>query len=184
MSRKDIFGITVIDNQHWLDRIRNLSKKIQRQAWMTEENGLFYKNNRLYIPGYRDIKLDILQELHDGTAGHFGYRKTLERVTRNFFWEGMAADIEDFVKSCEACQRSKSSTQKPFGTLNPISPPEDKFETFSMDFIGPLPTTKQGNYNGILVIVDAFTKAVSLAPMNFNYSAQDIAHIVFTRIIS
>ena len=64
--------------------------------------------------------------------------------------------------------------------LNLIPPPEDKFKTFSMDFIGPLPMTKGNKNNGILVIVDTFTKAVSLAPINFNYSAQDIAHIVFT----
>ena len=104
LSRKDIFGITIIDNQHWLDRIRNLSKKTQRQAWMTEENGLFYKDNRLYIPGYRDVKMTIIQENHDGTAGHFGFRKTLERVTRNFYWEKLAQDVQDFVKTCEACQ--------------------------------------------------------------------------------
>jgi hypothetical protein len=47
---------------------------------MKEENGLFYKDNRLYVPGYRDIKMQILQENHDGNAGHFGFRKTLERV--------------------------------------------------------------------------------------------------------
>ena len=31
ISRKDIFGITIIENQHWIDRLRQLSDKIQLQ---------------------------------------------------------------------------------------------------------------------------------------------------------
>ena len=184
LSRKDIYGISIIDNQPWMDKIRELSKKIQRQPWMQEENGLIYRKDRIYIPGYRKFKMLIIQENHDGTAGHLGYKKTLEKVTRNLYWEKLAKDVKAFVKSCETCQRNKSSTQKPFGTLNPIMPAENKFETFSMDFIGLLPQTKRDDYNGILVIVDMFSKAVSLSPMNFNYDAKDIAQLVFTRIIS
>jgi antitoxin component of RelBE/YafQ-DinJ toxin-antitoxin module len=52
-----------------------------------------------------------------------------------------------------------------------------------MDFIGPLPITKHG-YDGILVIVDALTKAAALEPIKFTHSAEDIAKIFIKRIIS
>ena len=151
---------------------------------MTYRNGLIYSGDRLYIPGYPDIKKLIIEEIHQGMGGgHFGSKKTLEKVSRNYYWEKMANSIDNFVKSCDACQRSKSSMQKPYGLLNPIPPPNDKFETVSMDFIGPLRTTANG-YDGILVIIDMFTKATTLEPIKFTYGATEIAEVFFKRIIS
>jgi transposase InsO family protein len=95
----------------------------------------------------------------------------------------MSKDIERFVKTCDICQRIKSNTQKPFGTLNPIPPPTTKFDTYSLDFIGPLPRTKSG-YDGILVIVDTFSKLVTLTPIEFQYGAKEVAQVVYDRIVS
>ena len=184
ISRKDIFGITIIENQHWIERLRKLTAKIQQQSWMTYRNGLIYKGYQLYIPGYPDIRKTIIEEIHQGFGGgHLGHKKTLEKVHRNYYWEKMGKDVEAFIKSCEVCQRTKSSTQKPVGLLNPIPPPDNKFDTVSMDFIGPLPTTQNG-YDGILVIVDTLTKAVTLEPIKFTFGAIQIAEIFFKRIIS
>ena len=138
---------------------------------MTQHNGLFFKGNQLYIPGYPDIKMLIIEEIHQGMGGgHLGFKKTLEKVSRNYFWEQMPNSVQQFVSSCDNCQRSKSSTQKPFGMLNPILPPSNKFDVYSLDFIGPLPATSHG-YDGILVIIDMFTKAATLEPINFTYGA-------------
>ena len=95
----------------------------------------------------------------------------------------MSDSIHHFVNSCDSCQRAKSSTQKPFGLLNPIPPPRNKFDVYSLDFIGPLPKSDKG-FDGILVIIDMFTKAATLEPINFTYGAIEIAEIFFKRIIS
>ena len=95
----------------------------------------------------------------------------------------MPRDVLRFIQSCDTCQRNKPSTQKPFGLLNPIEPPLDKFETYSMDFIGPLPKTPAGN-NGILVIVDMLSKAVTLDAIRMTHSAPDIAKIFYKRIFT
>jgi hypothetical protein len=183
ISRKDIFGIT-ITNDHWIEQLRQLSTKVVTKPWMTQRNGLFYKDNRLYIPGYPGIKKLIIEEIHQGMGGgHLGFKKTLEKVSRNYFWEHMANSIQHFVNSCDNCQRAKSSTQKPFGMLNPIPPPANKFDVYSLDFIGPLPKTEKG-FDGILVIIDMFTKAATLEPITFTYGAIEIAEIFFKRIIS
>ena len=183
ISQKDIFGIT-INNQHWIDHIRQLSKKVIPKPWMTQRNGLFFKGNRLYIPGYLDIKMLIIEEIHQGMGGgHLRFKKTLEKVSRNYFWEQMPNSIQQFISSCDICQRTKSSTQKPFGMLNLIPPPSNKFDVYSMDFIGPLPTMPKG-HNGILVIIDMFTKAATLEPINFTFGAAKVAEIFFKRIIS
>ena len=177
----DIYGIEVVENQHWLERIRALTKKVTQPKDTTEHQGLYYKGDRIYIPGYRDIKTAILKEFHD--VGHLGFRKTLAKVSASYWWEGLSKDVEKFVKSCDTCQRIKHSTQKPFGTLNPIEPPTGKFQTYSLDFIGPLPTTTNG-HDAILVIVDMFTKGVTLTPIDFSYGAQKIAEIFRDKIYS
>ena len=130
ISHRDIFGVTIINNQHWIERLRKYSEKITHLPWMTTRNGLIYKNNRLYVPGYHDIRKTIIEEIHQGMGGgHLGFKKTLEKVARNYYWEKMAASIEKFVKSCDTCQRTKSSTQKPLGLLSPIPSPANKFNT-------------------------------------------------------
>ena len=110
-------------------------------------------------------------------------RRPWRKITRNYYWEKMAASVDRFIKSCNTCQRTKSSTQKPFGLLSPIPPPMNKFQTLTIDFIGPLRTTAKG-YNGIMTITDPLTKGVTLEPMNFSYGAMEIAEIFFKRIIS
>jgi hypothetical protein len=151
---------------------------------MTIRNGLIYKKNHLYIPGYHNIRKFIIEEIHQGMGGgHLGFKKTLEKVSRNYYWEKMATSIEKFIKSCDTCQRTKSSTQKPYGLLNPISPPDNKFDTRTLDFIMPLPESEDG-FDGILVITNPFTKAVTLEPIKTTYGATEVAEIFFKRIIS
>ena len=50
------------------------------------DNLLYYKN-RLYIPNSNTIHTWIAQSEHDSKiAGHFGQEKTIELISRNFFW--------------------------------------------------------------------------------------------------
>src|SRR3954469_1618877 len=110
----------IINNQPWMDRVRQLSAKIEQQPWMTTKNSLIYKNDRLYIPGYPDVKKLILEEFHQGPGGgHMGYKKTLAKVAKAYYWEKMPQSVQKFIQTCDICQRIKSSTQKPFGMLNP-----------------------------------------------------------------
>ena len=151
---------------------------------MTHRNGLIYKGNRLYIPVDPNVRKLIIEEIHQGMGGgHLGFKKTLEKVSRNYYWEKMSQIVQQFVNSCDTCQHTKSSTQKPFGMLNPIAPPSNKFDVYSLDFIGPLPVTEEG-YDGILVIIDMFTKATTLEPIKFTYGTSEIAEVFFKRIIS
>ena len=77
----------------------------------------------------------------------------------------------------------KTSTQKPYGEMKPISPPVEKFSTYTMDFIGPLPTTKN-QFNSIMVIIDKLTKFTSITPIKMTFNAEDIARLFFEKIVS
>ena len=70
------------------------------------------------------LQLKVIQENHDTPiAGHFGADKTIELIARTFWWNTMHADVRKFVKSCEQCQRNKSSNQKPARLLRPLELP-------------------------------------------------------------
>ncbi len=43
--------------------------------------------------------------------GHPGIEKTKELVLREYWWPKMKKDIENYVRACETCQRTMSSTQ-------------------------------------------------------------------------
>ena len=66
----------------------------------------------------------------------------------------MYEDIRSYVISCDSCQRrGKQKTKQP---LHPI-PVGDPFYQIGIDFVGPLPATKNGN-RYIITAMDYLTK--------------------------
>ena len=49
----------------------------------------------------------ILESVHDSSAGgcHVGREKTQEKLASRFFWTSMYQDIEEYIKTCEKCQK-------------------------------------------------------------------------------
>ncbi len=87
------------------------------------EDDLLYKQEsdsscapRLYIPaGMRET---ILHEAHDANiSGHLGMDKTLERISRRFYWPQLETSVREYVRTCQACQRNKASNRRPAGLL-------------------------------------------------------------------
>ena len=93
--------------------------------------------------------------LHDHElSAHFGIRATQEKAREKYYWKGMDKDIEDYVKSCEQCQKRGKPSSK--YELNPIEVKEP-FYQIGIDFVGPLPSTKKRK-RYIIVAMDYFTK--------------------------
>ena len=64
----------------------------------TESDGLLYYKNRLYIPESETLQTEIAKGCHDSqVAGYFGQEKTIEIVTRDFYWKGLTEWIRDYV---------------------------------------------------------------------------------------
>jgi hypothetical protein len=121
------------------------------------KDGLLFYENRWVIPNDSALKLRILQENHDSkVAGHFGQFKTIERTKQNFFWNKMEDDVRDYVRSCDTCQRDKTSRHKRYGLLQPLDISYRPWTSISMDFITALP--ESDDYSQIWVIVDRLTK--------------------------
>ena len=100
----------------------------------------------------------ILHEIHDGSCGNHAASRTLvgKAFRSGFYWPTTLADAEDLVRRCPGCQYFAKQIHLPAHNLITI-PPSWPFACWSLDMIGPLPTTL-GGLNHILVVVDKFTK--------------------------
>ena len=60
---------------------------------------------QLVLP--KNLREGVMEIAHDSIlGGHLGGKKTLDRVTSNFHWPGVAGDVQIYVQSCDICQRT------------------------------------------------------------------------------
>lgn len=112
-------------------------------------------------------KAMALEECHyNPMAGHFGARKTQEKLSRRYRWKGMAKDVAAFCNDCLRCRRSTPAKHKPYGPLAPLPPPERAWDEVTFDFITELPPSKVGGlvYDAIMVVVCRLTKMAHYIP--------------------
>jgi hypothetical protein len=145
-------------------------------------DGLLFRNDALVVPNDAALRTQLIQECHDApVGGHLGRDKTTEQVKRRFFWSGMDATINEYVTTCDTCQRNKSSQQAPMGLLRPLPIPPHAWHTVSLDLITGLPPSAQGN-DAIVVFVCKLTKMVHYAACKTAISAAQLADL-FLRTI-
>jgi transposase InsO family protein len=148
-----------------------LSTPTVRRFWMSraqlilKERVLYYtwegtsKQLLLVVP--KSLVQEVLTGCHDcPTSGHLGISKTLARVKQTFMWHSLRADVTDFVKSCQTCNRNKKSRVKPKARMG-VFHAGARMERVHMDMLGPFPDSNRGN-RYILVMVDQFTKWVEI----------------------
>ena len=46
------------------------------------------------------------------TGGHSGINKTRQKLMRCYYWKGMTDDINEYVRTCDKCQRKKTINSK------------------------------------------------------------------------
>ena len=110
-----------------------------------DEEGLIYKGSRLFVPEC-NLRHTLPSEAHDvPLSGHLGRDKTLERLSRNFYWPRMHQQVHDYVRTCETCQVVKPSNRAKMGLLYPNTVPSCPFLVVSIDFITQLLATRQGH---------------------------------------
>lgn len=155
----------------------------KHESDFTITDGLIYKNERIYIPNVMSIKTQLLNEAHDAkVSGHGGVSKTLELLSRTYYWPKMKEDVNNYVRSCYKCQSNKPNNRHPLGLLQPIPVPERAWKQVSMDLITQLPKTKEG-HDAIVVFVDKFTKMVHIAATTTSVTAPQLAQIFFREVI-
>ena len=110
------------------------------------------------------LREEVLAAMHDEvTACHQGFTRTLLSVKCRFYWNSMAYDIENWIKSCRTCSsrnRPGKATKAPM-VLREVESP---FDTIVIDLVGPLKKSSKGN-KWILTVEDYLSKWPEAIPL-------------------
>ena len=120
--------------------------------------------NEIKVPSIND-RCKIIEECHSSTTGgHLGIAKTYHRIRDRFYWEGIKLDVQEFVRSCESCQKTKLTRRKGKEPMKITDTPRKAFDKIQIDIVGPLPITELGN-KYILTVQDCLTKYSDAIPL-------------------
>ena len=136
-------------------------------------------NNLIYVP--KTLRSEILSRYHSTpAAGHLGIRRTLELITRNFWWPKIHDDVKSYVSSCDSCARNKVNRHRKYGLLQPLETPDRPWKSIEIDFLCGLPISK--GYTVIMVVVDRFSKMIHLIPFKQIPNAKQTAKAFLNNI--
>ena len=92
----------------------------------------------------------------------------------------MSIFVKKYVTGCDMCQWMKNRPQQPYGPLQPNEVPEGPWEIITIDLIVALP--ESDGYDAICVIVDRLTKRAHFYAITVDFSAKDLAELLYNRV--
>jgi hypothetical protein len=113
-------------------------------------------------------------------ARHAGRFKTLELISRNYWWPQMSRYIGTYVKTCDLSNWTKVQCRQPIGELHPSETPEAPWDMISIDFIVELPESH--GYDAIMCVVDSLTKRAHFIPMHTTINAEGTALLFLKKV--
>jgi len=125
--------ITKIEDSDILKKIRNNNTrekeviqaldKEDSETW--EEEGIVYKEGRIYIPNNKKLKKKILKENHDLVDVEYpGQQKIFNLIKKNYWWPGLKEDVKKYIQGYFRYQQNKVQHQKKSGELHPLEIPQ------------------------------------------------------------
>ena len=132
-----------------------------------------------------DCRQVVLQVAHESPlAGHFSHRKTEWKVSTHFFWPGMGADIRDYCRSCDICQRKSYKGRVKNVPLQPLPVITEPFSRVAVDIVGPLSPPSSEGHKYILTLIDfasGFPEAIPLKDVD-SVSVAEALLSIFSRV--
>ena len=139
------------------------------------KNGMYYRKficsgenpniySQLLVP--RDLRSGVLHTAHDGVmSGHFGIRRTTDKILSEFYWPTLRKDVRDYCKSCDICQKTEPKgrvSKLPLGKMPLIDTP---FSRVAINLIGPIHPPTDDGHRFILTVVDYATRYPEAVPL-------------------
>ncbi|GBN06625.1 hypothetical protein AVEN_215802-1 [Araneus ventricosus] len=114
----EVYSKEFIESQHQSRDLAPLLNEAKTENsskandFQIKENGMLVKkkidkneNGRelIVVPEKYGDKIKSL--CHDSTSGHLGIVKTKDRLARYLYWPNCYQEIEEYVKTCDPCER-------------------------------------------------------------------------------
>jgi len=154
---------------------RSANRTVHSSEW-SNTDGLLQFRGKIYVPQSPDLHRQIVALCHDThIAGHPGCWKTLELVSRNYWWPQMSRYIGQYVSTCDLCHQTKPWQHSPVGELQPLSVPDAQWDTLSVNFVVELP--ESSGHDAVMTVVDSVSKKVHFVPTHMTVTAEGAARL-------
>ena len=110
---------------------------------------------QIYVPML--MRFWVLRECHSDPVCHFGVSRTLQMLQRFYWWVGLDQRVRCWIRRCLFCQARKTSSQTIRWLTTPMPLPSGPGQNGSVDYVGPLPITHNGNKHILLLYTDRFS---------------------------
>ena len=101
--------------------LRQASSKTVHSTEWSEDDGVLQFRDKIYVPRNLDLQKQVVLLCHDTKVAGYPRRwKTLELVSRNYWWPQMSRYIRQYVSTYNLCLRTKLIRQTPVGELHPL----------------------------------------------------------------
>jgi hypothetical protein len=166
-----------------LNPSQQLAIQKQAQHYFVQNQQLYRRNRKNSSQPLLVIKTNeiesILHNIHnEPLGGHLARDITYNKIASRYYWPRMYKTIENWIQTCDVCQRQ--GRPKPKEPLHPILVGQP-FDRVGIDYVGPLPRTTKGN-RYIIVATEYLTKWVE-ASATPDCTAQTTAKFMYDEII-
>ncbi|MCO5575728.1 hypothetical protein L7F22_029531 [Adiantum nelumboides] len=166
-------------------RVKAITK--ETEDYVLIEDNLYRrgKDGQLRMCATEEGYVPILQQAHFGQAGgHFFAEKMAKSILyAGIWWPTLFMDVEEFIKRCDDCQRTKTPRGRDDMPLRSMMGAR-AFAKWGIDFVGPCPLAYKSHAQYIIVAPNYLTKWVEAKATTKNDAktkAQFLYWNIFTR---
>lgn len=156
------YNLSVCQSQD--EKIKELCKELEQNESPLFEmrNGLIYRKRKdhllFYVP--RNMEKNVLFRYHD-LMGHLGSDKTMEVISRNYWFPNLKFKIKEHIANCLKCVAYSPPSGKVEGKLHAIPKGNIPLDILHIDHLGPIDKECMVK-KYVFLVVDAFSKFVRL----------------------
>jgi hypothetical protein len=114
--------------------------------WLDDE-GVLYRQERkeqprVVIPA--TLVHTVIMSYHDlPFTAHQGVKRTVEFISRKYWWENLRKDVSEFIGKCYACARRKTG-HRVTAPLGEAIVAKEFLDVVSLDVVGPFHFPREG----------------------------------------
>ena len=139
------------------------------------------KEGKVYVPKEEELRAEIIRLHHDVlVVGHGGRWKTVELVTKNYWWPGVTRDVGKYIEGCDLCQRMKNRMEELAEKLKLSEVPEKPWSHLTVDFITKLLVV--AGKDAILVVCDRLSKMTHFVATTEGTLAEGLARLFWDNV--
>jgi hypothetical protein len=148
----------IITANRTMDSLNALRTQAQAgDATLTLKDRLLLYKNRLIVPDIDNLRTDLIREAYNQVStAHLGRNKTIRLLASRYYWKGLNASVEQYIRNCYACKRASAPRDRTPGFLHPLPVLERPWQHITMDYQS-LSKDSHG-YDSVFVVVDRLSK--------------------------